>query len=80
MLLSFSSSLGEKEVRSVSSQTEGTVTIITVGNPPNATHPSGTISVKHTMLPPSGGDSQQSLGKASRLVLSALFYSVVSFM
>ncbi|KAK7093613.1 hypothetical protein V1264_007332 [Littorina saxatilis] len=56
---------GEKEVRSVSSQTEGTVTIITVGNPPNATHPSGTISVKHTLLPPSGGDSQQSLGKAS---------------
>ncbi|KAK7493731.1 hypothetical protein BaRGS_00015060 [Batillaria attramentaria] len=57
--------LGEKEVRSVSSQTEGTVTIITVGNPPNATHPSGTISVKHTLLPPSGADSQQSLGKAS---------------
>lgn len=57
--------LGEKEVRSVSSQTEGTVTIITVGNPPNATHPSGTISVKHTVLSSSGGDSQQSLGKAS---------------
>lgn len=57
--------LGEKEVRSVSSQTEGTVTIITVGNPPNATHPSGTISVKHTLLCPSGADSQQSLGKAS---------------
>nr|KAG5704369.1 hypothetical protein BaRGS_031075 [Batillaria attramentaria] len=61
--------LGEKEVRSVSSQTEGTVTIITVGNPPNATHPSGTISVKHTLLPPSGADSQQSLGKASSKVL-----------
>ncbi|XP_076451908.1 ventricular zone-expressed PH domain-containing protein homolog 1-like isoform X2 [Babylonia areolata] len=57
--------VGEKEVRSVSSQTEGTVTIITVGNPPNATHPSGTISIKHTLLPPSGADSQQSLGKAS---------------
>ncbi|KAL8583518.1 hypothetical protein ACOMHN_054834 [Nucella lapillus] len=57
--------VGEKEVRSVSSQTEGTVTIITVGNPPNATHPSGTISIKHTLLPPSGANSQHSLGKVS---------------
>ncbi|XP_005094008.1 ventricular zone-expressed PH domain-containing protein homolog 1 isoform X2 [Aplysia californica] len=56
-----------KQTRSVSSQTEGTVTIITVGNPPNATHPSGTVSVKSTALAPSGGSSQQSLVKLSHL-------------
>ncbi|CAL1527244.1 unnamed protein product [Lymnaea stagnalis] len=56
-----------KEIRSVSSQTEGTVTIITVGNPPNASHPSGTVSVKSTALPPSSASSQQSLAKISRL-------------
>lgn len=58
-----------KEIRSVSSQTEGTVTVITVGNPPNASHPSGTVSVKNTALtfPPSSASSQQSLAKISRL-------------
>lgn len=63
-------SLGEKEKKSVSSQTEGTVTIITVGNPPNSLHPSGTVSIKHTMLSSSGAESEHSLGKASRCVLS----------
>ncbi|XP_046572947.1 ventricular zone-expressed PH domain-containing protein homolog 1-like [Haliotis rubra] len=57
---------GEKEMKSVSSQTEGTITIITVGNPPNATHPSGTVSVKTTTLPSSNMASQQSLAKSSR--------------
>lgn len=66
-----------KELRSVSSQTEGTVTVITVGNPPNAAHPSGTVSVKnatlpatasarHAVLPPSGTSSQLSLAKLQR--------------
>ncbi|XP_059164371.1 ventricular zone-expressed PH domain-containing protein homolog 1-like [Physella acuta] len=60
-----------KEVRSVSSQTEGTVTIITVGNPPNTSLPSGTVSVKNTTLPPSGASSQQSLAKLSSRISSA---------
>ena len=58
-----------KQMRSVSSQTEGTVTIITVGNPPNAVHPSGTVSVKSMTLPPSGGSSQHSLTRLSGFVL-----------
>ncbi|GFO21955.1 triosephosphate isomerase, partial [Plakobranchus ocellatus] len=49
----------KKEVRSVSSQTEGTVTVITVGNPPNATHPSGTVSVKSTAAATETGDQSQ---------------------
>ncbi|XP_041377573.1 ventricular zone-expressed PH domain-containing protein homolog 1-like [Gigantopelta aegis] len=57
---------GDREMKSVSSQTEGTITVITVGNPPNATHPSGTVSVKTTMLPSAGTSSQQSLSKSSR--------------
>ncbi|CAG5118467.1 unnamed protein product [Candidula unifasciata] len=63
-----------KELRSVSSQTEGTVTVITVGNPPNTAQPSGTVSAKHTTLPltvsaghsglpPGSVSSQQSLAK-----------------
>ena len=46
-------------MRSVSSQTEGTVTVITVGNPPNAIHPSGTVSVKSTAMAESGELSSQ---------------------
>lgn len=60
-----SGSTPEREVRSVSSQTEGTVTVITVGNPPNATCPSDTVSVKHTVIAPLTS-SQLSLGKGSR--------------
>ncbi|XP_060066450.1 protein melted-like [Ylistrum balloti] len=55
-----------KQTRSVSSQTEGTVTIITVGNPPNAAYPSGAVAIRHTALPPSNMSSQQSLTKSSR--------------
>ncbi|KAH9495102.1 Ventricular zone-expressed PH domain-containing protein 1 [Bulinus truncatus] len=56
-----------KEMRSVSSQTEGTVTVITVGNPQNSTHPAGIVSVKSTVAPTSGASSQQSLAKISRV-------------
>ncbi|GFR64654.1 ventricular zone-expressed PH domain-containing-like protein 1 [Elysia marginata] len=49
----------KKEMRSVSSQTEGTVTVITVGNPPNAIHPSGTVSVKSAALAEMADSSTQ---------------------
>ncbi|KAK6174822.1 hypothetical protein SNE40_013396 [Patella caerulea] len=55
--------LTEKEMISVSSQT---VTVITVGNPPNATHPSGTVSVKTTVVSPNTADSDLSLPKSVR--------------
>ncbi|KAI8795414.1 ventricular zone-expressed PH domain-containing protein 1 [Biomphalaria glabrata] len=54
-----------KEMRSVSSQTEGTVTVITVGNPPNSSQPSGTVSVKSAGAASGGASSQQSLAKIS---------------
>ncbi|ESO88785.1 hypothetical protein LOTGIDRAFT_234384 [Lottia gigantea] len=57
--------LTEKEMISVSSQTEGTVTVITVGNPPNALHPSGTVSIKPTtVLSQNTADSDLSLPKS----------------
>lgn len=55
-----------RKTRSVSSQTEGAVTIITVGNPPS--YPSNVVAVKQTGSPPSNMSSQQSLGKSSRSV------------
>ncbi|XP_053378457.1 protein melted-like [Mercenaria mercenaria] len=55
---------GQKEMRSVSSQTEGTVTIITVGNP---AYPSNVVGVRQQQQQPnSARSSQQSLSKASR--------------
>lgn len=54
---------GQKEMRSVSSQTEGTVTIITVGNP---AYPSNVVGVRQQQQPNSARSSQQSLSKASR--------------
>ncbi|XP_029634278.1 protein melted [Octopus sinensis] len=64
-----SGSTPEKEVRSVSSQTEGTVTVITVGNPPNCTYPSDTLPVKHNLIAPYNLN-QLSLRKASRSSLN----------
>lgn len=52
-------------MKSVSSQTEGAVTVITVGNPPNSANPNGVI-VRHMNIPPSHMSSEQSLGKSSR--------------
>ncbi|XP_048762848.2 ventricular zone-expressed PH domain-containing protein homolog 1-like [Ostrea edulis] len=59
----------EKEMKSVSSQTEGAVTVITVGNPPNSANPNG-ITVRQVHIPPSSMSSQQSLGKSSRASVS----------
>lgn len=59
------SSTLDKEMKSVSSQTEGAVTVITVGNPPNSANPNGVI-VRHMNIPPSHMSSEQSLGKSSR--------------
>ncbi|VDH93475.1 Hypothetical predicted protein [Mytilus galloprovincialis] len=56
----------EKETRSVSSQTEGQVTVITVGNPHNAVYPSGAVSVRHTAMSQSTISSQQSIPKSLR--------------
>ncbi|WAR14963.1 MELT-like protein, partial [Mya arenaria] len=62
---------GQKEVRSVSSQTEGTVTIITVGNP---AYPSNVVGVRQQQqqqqqqqqVPHSNRSSQLSLTPSSR--------------
>ncbi|KAL4221293.1 sensory organ morphogenesis [Mactra antiquata] len=56
---------GQKEMRSVSSQTEGTVTIITVGNP---AYPSNVVGVRQQQQPQpsSARSSQQSLHKSAR--------------
>ncbi|CAG2226491.1 Ventricular zone-expressed PH domain-containing protein [Mytilus edulis] len=62
----FSSPPQEKETRSVSSQTEGQVTVITVGNPHNAVYPSGAVSVRHTAMSQSTISSQQSIPKSLR--------------
>ncbi|XP_022345300.2 ventricular zone-expressed PH domain-containing protein homolog 1-like [Crassostrea virginica] len=59
------SSTLEKEMKSVSSQTEGAVTVITVGNPPNSANPNGVI-VRHMSIPASHRSSEQSLAKSSR--------------
>ncbi|XP_063409300.1 ventricular zone-expressed PH domain-containing protein homolog 1-like isoform X1 [Mytilus trossulus] len=64
--LSCSSPPQEKETRSVSSQTEGQVTVITVGNPHNAAYPSGAVSVRHTAMSQSTISSQQSIPKSLR--------------
>ncbi|XP_064611222.1 ventricular zone-expressed PH domain-containing protein homolog 1-like isoform X2 [Liolophura sinensis] len=63
---------GEKEMRSVSSQTEGNVTIITVGNPPNNSYVSGTSGVKSSNVP-SGSlrSSEQSLARSGKVSNSA---------
>lgn len=66
IVCSCSSSSSEKETRSVSSQTEGTVTIITVGNP---AYPSNVVGVRQQQ-PNSTRSSQQSLSKSSRYVHS----------
>eukprot|EP00105_Crassostrea_gigas_P030983 XP_011453537.1 PREDICTED: ventricular zone-expressed PH domain-containing protein homolog 1 [Crassostrea gigas] len=63
------SSTLDKEMKSVSSQTEGAVTVITVGNPPNSANPNGVI-VRHMNIPPSHMSSEQSLGKSSRTSVS----------
>ena len=61
------SSSSEKEMKSVSSQTEGTVTIITVGNPPNSSFSGGNVAtIQQRNLPPSNMSSEQSLAKSSR--------------
>ncbi|KAK3609256.1 hypothetical protein CHS0354_006181 [Potamilus streckersoni] len=58
---------GQKEMRSVSSQTEGTVTIITVGNPPSSAYPSNVVGVRQgTAGSASSRSSQQSLARSSR--------------
>lgn len=57
--------LGQKEMRSVSSQTEGTVTIITVGNP---AYPSNVVGVRQQSN--STRSSQQSLTRSSRNSIS----------
>ncbi|XP_062571516.1 ventricular zone-expressed PH domain-containing protein homolog 1-like [Saccostrea cucullata] len=59
----------DKEMKSVSSQTEGAVTVITVGNPPNSANPNG-ITVRRMNIPSSNMSSEQSLGKSSRTSLS----------
>ncbi|KAK3105302.1 hypothetical protein FSP39_021942 [Pinctada imbricata] len=66
-------STSEKEMKSVSSQTEGTVTIITVGNPPNASYSGSNVAtVQQRNLPPSNMSSDQSLTKSSRTSTSNL--------
>ncbi|XP_052212839.1 ventricular zone-expressed PH domain-containing protein homolog 1-like [Dreissena polymorpha] len=57
---------GQREMRSVSSQTEGTVTIITVGSP---AYPSNVVGVRQQQ-PNSARSSQQSLSKSSRNSIS----------
>ena len=66
-------SLGQKEMRSVSSQTEGTVTIINVGQP---VYPSNVVGVRHQSN--STRSSQQSLARSSRLGLNSCSYVISS--
>lgn len=65
-LKKYSSPPQGKETRSVSSQTEGQVTVITVGNPHNSAYPSGAVSVRHTAVSQSTISSQQSIPKSIR--------------
>ena len=65
-LKKYSSPPQGKETRSVSSQTEGQVTVITVGNPHNSAYPSGAVSVRHTAVSQSTISSQQSIPKSVR--------------